>query len=450
MSYLAKIKRISNQSVIFPWLILFVILNLIITGEGGQNETARMVMMKSMYENKSFKINDYIHLTDDWARTPDGSYYSNKLPGPSLIGFPLFTLIELLSQKLKKDYDETTKPGYWHRVFLSFFMQIFPLSLLLFFFSLKAKENTMGIHFFTLALLFGNTASSLMNVYMGHGMALTFLLASLYFLEEKKFWGVGASLGIAVLTDFSAALALPFVLIFIALINKEKLIKVGKEILIGAFVPFVLWCWYHISCYGSPFKTANNFPNPTFVKLYGNKDVGDLIFQFIPKLSIIFELVLGGSRGILWTQPWALIVMFFGGFLLIKKRLSKENVLLFLMTFLILLSGIIVNSMFLGWHGGASPGPRYIVPLMAFVAYFGFKVYPLMSKGIRKILWVSVAFSIVFKGLVLSTSILLPDENLWVYMIEKMIKHPTPTPWLRIIIFVVLFGFTFRWIARRK
>ena len=85
---------------ILYWVAAFVALNLILPQPGNENPASRLATMAAMTESHTLHIDDYVkgplRWTNDWCRAPDGHYYSNKAPGPMLIGYPFFWLLDRL------------------------------------------------------------------------------------------------------------------------------------------------------------------------------------------------------------------------------------------------------------------------------------------------------------------------------------------------------------------
>src|ERR1041385_5650736 len=81
------------------WTILFLIINIAMPQKGNPNPASRLAAMAAFCETRTFQIDDYtlerpLGWTNDWSRGPDGHFYSNKAPGPILIGLPVFWLID--------------------------------------------------------------------------------------------------------------------------------------------------------------------------------------------------------------------------------------------------------------------------------------------------------------------------------------------------------------------
>lgn len=81
------------------WAILFLAIQCLVSVEGYTNAYSRWASLAAMVEDHSLHIDRYYQHTIDWARTPRGHYYSNKAPGPALLGYPLFWLMDRVSTR---------------------------------------------------------------------------------------------------------------------------------------------------------------------------------------------------------------------------------------------------------------------------------------------------------------------------------------------------------------
>lgn len=105
--------------LLLPWAVAFLILNLVNTQDGGPNAVSRFLTLRAMSEEGTFRIDKRIGATSDWSMTPAGHYYSNKAPGPMLLGFPAFFVIDQVPRLWEKGYRDEHghrhTPGYFQK-----------------------------------------------------------------------------------------------------------------------------------------------------------------------------------------------------------------------------------------------------------------------------------------------------------------------------------------------
>ncbi len=450
----------------FPWAVAFLLLQLVNTQDGGPNAVSRFLTMRSMSELGSFTIDTRTGATSDWSKTPDpeGHYYSNKAPGPMLLGFPTFFVIDQIPRLWEKgfrdEFNQRHVPGYFQKTWTSFLNQIVPLLLLLAF--IVRWLNSLGIArstqiYFLLATFFGSTASMYFNNYSGHGLNAILQLGLLFTLLLGRYRWVGFFAGAALLSDYSFVVQIPAFLVALAVCfqTRRELWRPVGQIAVGAILPAALWTWYHTSAFGSPFLVANHFQNPVFQDT-AHEAVNFLGIFRIPQPAVLWELLFGQSRGLLFTQPWLLFLIPVAllSFLPAKKSVPTPAVLPFFRrvtaAFCVLsLAGLLLlNMSYGGWLGGGAAGPRYLSGIFLCFAFWMALELDRFPAVIRYFFWAALLFSLVFRSLVFGSTILGPGLPLWQWYWYSEFARPTWTPQSRLAIFwLVLAG---AWFYQRR
>ncbi|MBM4318111.1 MAG: hypothetical protein FJ116_11620 [Deltaproteobacteria bacterium] len=443
----------NEKSWVSYWVLIFFIVNLICHLSAGTNAASRFATLLAIEEEHSFAIDHYIDLTVDWARTPDGHYYSNKAPGPVLLAAPLFYLLVKMRLAGVSDRQQRVNilvrsKASWLKLF-SYLFQLIPFIGLVFFFAkqLIEQNKSLSVVYLSLgAILFGNTAALFMSTYYGHGLTAVCVLGMVLFAQRHRYYEVGACFGWAVLSDYSAVLlGLPL----LVLIHFDR--KNYFRLFLGGVVPFVLWLFYHKVCFGSPFLIANQFQNPEFQDvLTENNNLWGILHLF-PRMDIFKQLTIGFSRGMFWVVPWIIVLVLWSIFMILKgqcDRVPKE--LKFALSGLFLL--LAMNCCFGGWHGGLTPGPRYLSSIFPVFGVSLAMCWNQMTLLVQRITFVSVCVSVVFSVLVYSTHISPPQTSLWPLYLEQTLIHPSSTTLVRLIVIVPLLTFigvkTLKWPVR--
>ena len=444
-----------KKSVIFPWIVCFILINLLVTQDGEKNPMSRFATMRAMSEQQTFQIDDYKHWTMDWAQTPDGHYYSNKAPGPMLIGLPVFWGMDQLTKlNGKRNVDKQGRlqaPGWLHKTAVCFFLQILPFALLLFFvteYLFRQDRGESAVHFVAIAILFGNTAALFMNNWFGHGITALFLLAAVLAMKRRKFLIMGLTYGLALLSDYGAATMFLPLLLAVALQEKRELLWI-KWGLIGAILPGGLWIWYHQMAFGGIFTIASKFQNPDMLDLANVAGSMYGVISLTPDWGVVGKLLFGFERGILFTQPWVLIGLAIACWKLAQGRFA-EHFGLSVFVVLGFLSILWMNAGFGQWHGGYSAGPRYMSMIFPIVALMIGIQYPTLPSWVRRVLWGSLGVSVLFRAMVYGTTILIPDVAMWPWIVEKYWNASSGTPYLRFSVFVVFFAVAAMLISLRE
>lgn len=412
-----------------PLACAFLFLNLSRIDDGGTAANARFATLRAMTLDHSFKITRYADWTIDWAKTPDGHYYSNKAPGPIFAAFPLFWLIDTALRPLQANFlDEKGRiqaPRGIHKVAVSVAIQVIPflfLSLLSLQYFYRTYGGTMAYVASAAALLFGNTAAILMNSYFGNPFAALMALGIAYAYLQQKIALASFFFGWLVLSEYSAVILLfPFAWLLWQERKAYPPLKFAQQVCLGASLPAVLWIWYHVVCFGGPFTLPLQFEVFSLVASTHKEaaNVGGFT-SLLPNPKNLYELILGPTRGLLFTQPWLLIVAFYGFHFFYRQPMSRErNLFFFSLASLLLL--LWLNAGFPGWHGGGTPGPRYLAPAMPLMALFLLPLYAASGQKLRYLFWLCIGISLILRGLVYATWLLAPsDQALWPYYVAKI------------------------------
>ena len=419
------------------WLLIFLLGNALINLDYGTNPESRFATLCAMVEDHSFRIDHYQDLTIDWARTPDGHYYSNKAPGPMLLAFPAFWLIDKIITAGKADRaarDEARLAYRWLSLkLLSLLFQALPFTVLVVIALSWLKAcgvSREALHLSCVAMLFGNTAALFMNTYFGHAVAAMCVFALCLCLIKRWYVWSGLVYGLALLADYSSAVLLPGFLVAVILQEPpKKWFESVAKISAGGVFPGVLWVLYHVSCFGGPFTLPSQYQNPMFVDTTRNQILG--IFNLAPEPTNLAQLLFGFRRGTLWSQPWVLIVL---AVCLARRTLlatvsdgrwaASLPLLRFLVPGFILL--LWMNASFDKWHGGATPGPRYMCSVFPAFGLLAGLFYDGLSLGMRRLTIGAVALSVVFWVVAYSTTILVPEnQTMWGYTLGMLMNPPS-------------------------
>jgi hypothetical protein len=404
------------------WVLLFLAIQCLVNVDGNTNARSRWASMAALAEDHSFRIDNYHEQTIDWAQTPDGHYYSNKAPGPALLGYPLFLLMDKISTLGAKNREERDRKRLEDRSAvlhaLSVATQAIPYGLIVL--GLIAALGRMGLpvralHVAALALLFGNTGSLFMNTYCGHGMATTFVVALLLAWHKNRPFLVGLFFGLATLCDYGAALLLLPLLWVLWRRSGTRLRRFGRFVL-GGVMPAAVFAAYHQYCFGSPLSLPNKFQNPAFVDIANVVPNLWGVLRLVPRAEVVADLLWSTQRGLLFTQPWILLSLLIVPFLfwhksgwLPERRAFVRWTSVFGAFGLILLLGM--NASFGGWHGGATPGPRYLAVAFPALALAMAGIYARASEFWRQALVVTLVVSVVLFVLFYSTAELLAQPS---------------------------------------
>ncbi|MBI1862008.1 MAG: hypothetical protein HYR96_13920 [Deltaproteobacteria bacterium] len=426
---------------------VFLLLCTILDQWGDTNTRSRLALLNSIREDQSFSIDHYKEWTIDWARTPDGRYYSNKAPGPVFLALPLFFLIDslVIPSGTERSQRDRLRAVYSERVSqaLSLILQVIPF-LLVFCWAgrlLRASAvSPSGEAFFAIAFLLGSTVTIFLNTFFGHGLAAVFATALLLSLLDRRWFLAGTFFGWGLLSDYGSGLFLFGALILVWAQPAKERWRAILKFLLGGVVPGTLWVYYHASSFGGVLSLPNRFQNPDFVET-GRVAEGWGIFQAYPDPAALFQLLFGPIRGILFTQPWLLIVLaLIPAFLKTSggQGAGRKIALFSGLGFLLLL---LMNASFINWHAGGSPGPRYLCAIFPNLAILGAFCWDRWPRA-RRPLIIGLALTLLFNSLVFGSHRIQNPENVWVwlYFASQVFTTSARMPLIRWGIFLVLTG----------
>jgi len=454
------------------WCLLFLVLATTIDTNNNDNPRSRYALLMSIAENHKLTIDAYWSTTCDWSRTPDGHYYSNKAPGPTLLALPLYLPLDALIVSHAKDRPTRDARRMEAREtlldFLSLALQAIPFALLVMVCAemLAARGvSRPAIELSALAMLFGNTASMFMNTYFGHGVAVVLTLGIALALPKRRHALVGLLFGLDVLSDYGTALFLPILALLVcttADMGWKAKFKGLLRFALGGLAPLAVFATYHTICFGGPLTLPNKFMNPVFVEKGGRALWG--VIDFLPNSHAAYEILFGAHRGLLVTQPWVLLLVALLFLLAWRKAWwTDKHVPVEARTVLPLALGglavlLLMNASFGGWHGGVGPGLRYlsaILPVLGLALGLSYDAFP---KPLRLALWLSVLPGLVIFAIVgAGDPAIWPQHSVWHRCHDTLFTFVKARTYLSLAWIVFAFAVTTvvavlraRWAASRR
>lgn len=200
------------------------------------------------------------------------------------------------------------------------------------------------------------------SLFSGHGLAGALALASFALARApgrgpRAAAGAGVLAGLAVLTDYTAVVVAAGLAAFVLTRPAPRAEKAAFAAGLGAVA--ALWPAYNAACFGSPWTASYaRLDRPEFAAgaARGVLGVG------VPRPGPLLALLFSPARGLFFTMPVLLLAP--SGLWAMRRRHPREAALCagVAAAYALMISG------FYGWHGGWSFGPRYLVPVLPFLA----------------------------------------------------------------------------------
>lgn len=218
----------------------------------------------------------------------------------------------------------------------------------------------------TLAYGFATAALPYSTVFYSHQISAgcLFTAFALLFLYSRRHVGTagmalaGFLLGFAFFTEYTVALVIITVGIY-GLWAARARISAAASFVAAGCVPLLGLFAYNKATFGSPLDTGYSHD----FCWSAAQGAGYAGFTY-PQGGPLFDLTVGPYRGLFYTSPFLLLALV-GGIVMLRRGLRLES-LVCLGTSAIFILAI---SAYWGWNGGQVDGPRYLVPVIPFLAF---------------------------------------------------------------------------------
>ena len=277
----------------------------------------------------------------------NGHFYSDKAPGLSALELPGYAVLTI------------SPPAKWPDEYLG----LWGLRLL-----------SVGIAFLACAFLIGRVSEGLAPGFGGLALVAsalgTFLApfavanfdhvptAALAFAAFLLAWrrrplAAGLAAGAALTCEYEAALIVLVLGGYVALQRGWALLQYVRGVIPGA----ALLAAYNWLAFGAPWHPSYHY----VANDYATRQSSGFFGIGLPNLHALHEVFVG-KGGLLVVSPVVLVAA--GGLVLLGRRYPREAVTCAAITALFLL----VNSSYFAPYGGLSPGPRFMIPALPFLA----------------------------------------------------------------------------------
>lgn len=278
-----------------------------------------------------------------------GRLYSNKAPGMSLLSIPAYEIVQL---PLPKHWTSDGDLRIW-------FIQL----------------TTSGLAFLLCVFLVGRIGEGLAPgwgaaamVTLGLGTLMSAFApsdfdhvpaAALGFAAFVLAWArrplvAGLVAGLALLVEYEAGAVVVIVGAYVLLAGRRRLAQYALGVIPGV----VLLGAYDWLCFGAPWRNPLNYSD----NKYRVEHAKGLLGIRTPTLHAT-HLTFVGERGLLVTSP-VLVAAAFGLYLLWRRGLRAEAGVCAAVT----VAFLIAECGYFDPYGGFSPGPRYFIPALPFLA----------------------------------------------------------------------------------
>jgi hypothetical protein len=325
--------------------------------------------------------------TQDWSKGIDGHYYSNKAPGVSIIGVPLYALLYATELAVGADPQSSKTLARFNTIILNLWSSVLFTALatvILFSFLVAGNASARDALLGALAYAFSTLVFPYDTSIWGHTTAAACLLMSLCLV----FWPggmrraalAGALGGLAVLVEYPAAFGL--LAAGAAVLASSGPWRRRLEFAAGAAVPMLVLLLYQKAAFGGFLTTAVSQSNPILLE-------PSLAFGVLgsPSPVALWGLTFSAYRGLFLFCP-VLLFSFVGARQLWRSgRRAPVAAGLGGFCACLLFAASLSN-----WWGGWCSGPRYLIiaiPLLAILFPAGAR----LDQRVRRLYHGAIAFS---------------------------------------------------------
>jgi hypothetical protein len=304
----------------------------------------------------------------------NGHYYSDKAIGASLLGVvfyaPMYWLMKLTSFEL--DLRQI-------KYILTFLVIGLPSAIagcLLYILCETISKSKMKAFVATLSIMLGTMCLPFSAIFFGHQLAAALLFSGFFLIFQLRlkpdlknkpfylFW-IGFLLGCAFLVEYTTLVVIVPLVVYCVYIlwEKKSPVQILRKLItpaLGGLIPIAILMIYNNHIFGSPFTIGYEHLGNEF---QASMSQGLMGINW-PRLLVLFYLTSHPAQGLFWQSP--VLLMGFVGiyYMLIDKQYRIEAlVIVFSSVFYLLL-----NSGYFMWWGGASFGPRHLIPMLPFLA----------------------------------------------------------------------------------
>jgi hypothetical protein len=331
-------------------------------GGAGWNQNVNLDLTRAIVEHGSIRIDMFEVNTGDFSRV-DGGIYSNKSPGLSMLAVVPYFVIHAVERAAGVDPDDTfiLILNLWLCTVAVCGGSGALLAALIYVYGRRqAQVSPAAALTVSLLIAFGTYMFAWSTVLFAHVPSALFLFLSFYWSERKPLLS-GAAAGVSVLLFYFTVALLPLFAVLVLLAGRTWKEKVRRGALwIAGGVPFaILLLTYQYKAFGSPFRTAVEVSLDIFVE--EDRWLG---VMGTPRIEVIGEILFGRFRGLFFVSPILLLSMA-GAWVMWRRRILRRDLVAAGVVFVVL---VLLNGGFNGWHGGSGIGPRYILPVVPFLA----------------------------------------------------------------------------------
>jgi len=356
------------------------------------NQNSRLNLVMAIVDQGTLNIDNYYDgytATGDYAEH-EGHIYSTKAPGTAFLGVPVYWAFQkvtggsmarwaLGSLRGNEAIGSTLTIG-GSGLLPEKLHAALALSVVTFF-TVAIPSALLGVALYQFAgyfvpsqaprvwavLMYGLATSAFpyAGSFYGHQIVAALLFGAFYLafligrgrLKPPSTLGVGIMLGCAVITEYPAALIAGAIFLYLCHRLRQK--QWAGLMVLGGTLPGLLWMAYNYAIFHKPIAFGYQH-----APLWQDVNTAGFFSLVYPQPQALWGITFGSYRGLFLVSP-VLLLAFPGFHRLARNRAWRPE---FLVCLWAVLSFILFNGSSVMWQGGHAVGPRYLVPMLPFLA----------------------------------------------------------------------------------
>lgn len=383
----------------------------------GANQFSRFLLTAALAREGTVRIDSHHAMTFDKS-VKDGHYYTDKAPGLSILAIPFYLVTRWLLELL-------TAVSPWVMLeILLYTMTVGAVAIpvavaaAVFFRRAWIESGPQAAFWVTVAVWLASPLAVYATMFYGHALAgallwMAFVLVTPPTAGEEspanapppdaddgaplwRFLLAGFLAGWAVLTEMPTALIVLTLFVHVCL-SQPRPWRPALAYVAGGLPCAAILFWYNTAAFGSPLANGYQY---CYVPMFRQAMSQGVMGVTGPSAASVLGVLVGPYRGLLFHWPFFLLCAVPAVVYLIARREFRGPALL---------SAVIVGvyllfacSYFL-WTGGASFGPRHLIPCLPFAGYLVVRAY----QGVMR--WVVPPVALLSFAVVLLAIATMPE-----------------------------------------
>jgi MFS family permease len=354
------------------------------------NQNSRLNLTLAIVDDRSFQIDRFVANTGDYAKY-NGHYYSDKAPGTSFLAVPVYAAVRPVLQTAPVQrfierlgssaaFGETLRPGgsglATEKVYFALVLMIVSFA------TVAVPSALLGVVLYRFLELFGlatgwrvmvaliyglaTPAFPYSNAFVGHQQVAALLFGSFWLvfligrqrLSPRWMLVVGFLLGWTLITEYPAALIIAGIGLYAIIILPDRRWIVGAAL--AGIPPLALMMAYNYAIFGTVLPVGYKYS-----ELWQAEHQSGFMSLAGPNREALWGITFSVHRGLFLLAP-VLLTGLAGFVAWWRAGIYRRELAVCIWA---VVSFLLFNGSSVMWSGGFGVGPRYLVPMLPFLAF---------------------------------------------------------------------------------